>query len=143
MFMGEYSHSIDEKGRLIMPAKYRDELGKEFVMVKNADNCISAYPMEAWRGIEAQVKETPLNTKEGRRFVRAFFSSASLCELDKQGRVLIPQPLREHASLTKDVALIGNVNHVEIWSKDQWDAYLSEGDFNDGVDFAAEMGLIF
>lgn len=143
MFMGEYSHSIDSKGRLIMPAKYRDELGKEFVMTKGADNCISVYPMEEWRNIEGRVREMSMNSKEGRRFMRIFFSSASLCELDKQGRVLIPQALRAHASLDKDVVLIGNVTRVEIWSKDQWDAYQGEVDIDEGIDFVSEQGLIF
>lgn len=143
MFMGEYSHSIDSKGRLIMPAKYRDELGKEFVMTKGADSCISVYPMEEWRNIEGRVREMSMNSKEGRRFMRIFFSSASLCELDKQGRVLIPLALREHASLGKDVTLIGNVTRVEIWSKDQWDAYQGEACIDEGIDFVSEQGLIF
>lgn len=143
MFMGQYSHGIDEKGRLIVPSKYRDELGKEFVVTKGSEGCLFVYPMKEWEKIEKQVKEMALNGKEGRKFIRMFFSSAALLELDKQGRVLIPALLKEHAGLDKEVCLIGSVSHIEIWDKDRWNDYISDGDMDEVADFVAKEGLIF
>ncbi|MBQ1720936.1 MAG: division/cell wall cluster transcriptional repressor MraZ, partial [Lachnospiraceae bacterium] len=103
MFMGEYSHSIDAKGRLIMPAKYREQLGSEFVVTKGLDGCLFVYPQEEWQSIETKFREVPLTTKDARKFSRFFFAGAAACEIDKQGRILLPSVLREFAGLEKDV----------------------------------------
>ncbi|WP_166243814.1 division/cell wall cluster transcriptional repressor MraZ [Paenibacillus turpanensis] len=133
MFMGEYGHSIDEKGRMIIPAKFRDELGASFVITRGLDNCLFVYPMEEWKVMEQKLKSLSLMKSDARAFTRFFFSGATECELDKQGRVNIPPNLREHAKLEKDCVVIGVSSRVEIWSKDIWDEYnnASEESFNE------------
>ena len=125
MFIGEFQHTIDAKGRLIMPARFRDELGDTFVLTKGLDNCLFIYPKTEWQVVQTKLKALPLTNKDARAFVRFFFSGATECETDKQGRVLIPSNLREHARLEKDVVIIGVANRAEIWSKELWDAYNS------------------
>ncbi|HHU64195.1 MAG TPA: division/cell wall cluster transcriptional repressor MraZ [Clostridiales bacterium] len=125
MLIGEFQHTIDVKGRLIMPARFRDELGDAFVLTKGLDNCLFIYPKTEWQVVQAKLKALPLTNKDARAFVRFFFSGATECETDKQGRVLIPSNLREHARLEKDVVIIGVANRAEIWSKELWDAYNS------------------
>lgn len=125
MFMGEYQHSLDEKGRLIMPARFRDALGETFVVTRGLDNCLFVYPQEEWRILEEKLKTLPMTSKEARAFVRFFFSGASECELDKSGRISLPQNLREHANLEKEVVVAGVTNRIEIWSKDNWENYMS------------------
>ena len=120
MFMGEYSHTIDAKGRLIIPAKFRDELGEDFVLTKGLDGCLSIYPNNEGKDFEEKLKALPRNDKNARAFVRFFVSSATQCELDKQGRILVPVTLREFAGLSKDVVLTGNLTRIEIWSKEKW-----------------------
>ncbi len=120
MFMGEYNHTIDTKGRLIVPAKFREALGEEFVLTKGLDGCLSIYPMEEWESFEEKLKALPLTDKNARAFLRFFVAGATSCELDKQGRILIPGTLREFAGLDKDVVLTGNITRVEIWSKEKW-----------------------
>ena len=120
MFMGEYSHTIDAKGRLIIPAKFRDELGEDFVLTKGLDGCLSIYPMDEWIIFEEKLKALPLTNKNARTFARFFVSSANTCELDKQGIILVPVTLREFAGLSKDVVLTGNLTRIEIWSKEKW-----------------------
>ena len=94
MFMGEYNHSVDAKGRLIVPAKFREQLGEEFVVTKGLDGCLFVYPQEEWKHIEDKFREVPLTTKDARKFSRFFFAGAASCEIDKQGRILIPGVLR-------------------------------------------------
>lgn len=125
MFMGEYQHSLDEKGRLIMPVKFRDALGETFVVTRGLDNCLFVYSKEEWRILEEKLKTLPMTSKEARAFVRFFFSGASECELDKSGRISLPQNLREHANLEKEVVVAGVTNRIEIWSKDNWEDYMS------------------
>lgn len=120
MFMGEYSHSIDAKGRLIIPSKFREQLGEEFVLTKGLDGCLSIYPMDEWTAFEEKLKALPLTNKNARTFSRFFVAGATSCELDKQGRILLPATLREFAGLEKDVVLTGMLNRIEIWSKDKW-----------------------
>jgi MraZ protein len=124
--MGEYLHSIDTKGRLILPAKFREELGECFIATKGLDNCLFVYPKEEWAILENKLKQLPLAKPEARAFVRFFFAGAAEMECDKQGRVLLPQNLREHAKLDKDVVVIGVSNRIEIWSKSLWDEYNEE-----------------
>lgn len=141
MFMGEYNHSVDAKGRLIVPAKFRESLGEEFVVTKGLDGCLFIYSQDEWKNIEETFRNTPLTTKDARKFSRFFFAGAAICELDKQGRILIPANLREFAGLEKDVVLAGVFNKIEIWSKDRW---MDEGNYDDMDEVAermAELGL--
>lgn len=142
MFMGEYSHTIDAKGRLIVPSKFRELLGDEFVLTKGLDGCLSIYPMDEWKAFEEKLKALPLTNKNARTFSRFFVAGATACELDKQGRILVPATLREFASLEKDVILTGNITRIEIWSKAKW----SENSDYDDMDAIAEgmqdMGII-
>ena len=119
--MGQFNHSIDAKGRLIMPAKYREQLGEEFVITKGLDQCLYVYPAEEWKKIEDNFRERPMTGKDQRKFARFFFAGAVSCETDKQGRVLIPAILREFADLEKEVVLAGVMNRIEIWSAKRWD----------------------
>ncbi len=112
MFMGEYSHTIDPKGRLIIPSKFREQLGDEFVLTKGLDGCLSIYPMNEWEKFEEQLRSLPLTNKNARTFSRFFVAGATSCELDKQGRILVPGTLREFAGLEKDVVLTGNINRI-------------------------------
>lgn len=123
MFIGEYKHSLDTKGRIIIPSKFRDYLGEEFVMTKGLDNCLFVYPLNEWKILEAKLKELPMTNRDARAFVRFFFSGATECSLDKQGRVLIPQNLRSHSRLEKDAVIIGVATRMEIWSDDEWSHY--------------------
>ena len=120
MFMGEYSHTIDTKGRLIIPSKFREELGETFVVTKGLDGCLFVFSDEEWKAFEIKLKSLPLTNKNARQFARFFVAGATLCELDKQGRILLPATLREFAGLEKDVVLTGMLNRIEIWSKEKW-----------------------
>jgi len=124
--MGEYTHTIDIKGRIILPAKLRDELGESFIVTKGLDKCLFVYGKDEWAILENKLKQLPLAKPEARAFVRFFFAGAAELECDKQGRVLLPNNLREYAQLDKDVAVIGVSNRVEIWSKEAWDKYNEE-----------------
>ncbi|MEG6585933.1 division/cell wall cluster transcriptional repressor MraZ [Dendrosporobacter sp. 1207_IL3150] len=126
MLMGEYLHTVDNKGRIILPSKLRDELGDSFILTKGLDNCLFVYSKEEWAILENKLKQLPLAKPEARAFVRFFFAGAAELECDKQGRVLLPNNLREYAKLEKDVAVIGVSNRVEIWSKELWDKYNEE-----------------
>jgi len=128
--MGEYHHSIDPKGRLIVPSKFRDGLGQNFVITKGLDNCLFVYPMEEWLVIEKKLKSLPFTKADARAFVRFFFSGANECELDKQGRILLPSTLREYAKFDKDVVIIGVSSRIEIWSKELWENYSESEDMD-------------
>lgn len=123
MFMGEYQHTIDDKGRLIIPSKFRDDLGQTFVLTRGLDQCVFGYPMEEWKLLEQKLKALPFTKKDARAFSRFFFSGAAECQLDKQGRVNISQPLRDYAQLDKDCVVIGVSSRIEIWSKSKWESY--------------------
>ena len=143
MFIGEHQHSLDEKGRLIIPSKFRDDLGLEFVMTKGLDSCLFVYPKNEWQVIEEKLKALPLTNKDARAFVRFFFSGASECTLDKQGRVLIPPNLREHSKLDKDAVVIGVSTRIEIWSKEEWNNYTEDDNLSyDAIaEKMAELGI--
>lgn len=126
MFIGEYQHSLDEKSRVIIPSKYREQLGNEFVLTKGLDGCLFIYPLSEWAIFEQKLKNLPLTNINARKFVRFFLSGAVECTLDKQGRILIPQSLKVYSEIKKDIVLIGMSNHIEIWSKPRWDAYNDE-----------------
>ncbi|MEN1759534.1 division/cell wall cluster transcriptional repressor MraZ [Anoxynatronum sibiricum] len=126
MFIGEYSHTIDTKGRLSMPARFREILGESFIATKGLDQSLFVYPMEEWRILEDKLKQLPLTNQNARAFVRFFFSGATECELDPQGRIRIPANLREHAELEKEIVIIGAGTRVEIWSQYIWSKYIDD-----------------
>ena len=126
MLLGEYNHSLDAKGRVILPADFRVELGESFIITKGLDNCLFIYPQSEWEQLSVKLRQLPLAKTEARAFVRFFFAGARQVELDKQGRFLIPATLRQHASLKKDAVLIGVSNRIEVWSKDEWLKYNEE-----------------
>jgi MraZ protein len=126
MFMGEYQHTIDDKGRITIPAKFREGLGENFVVTRGLDQCLFVYPMEEWKQLEAKLKTLPFTRSDARAFTRFFFSGATECELDKQGRVNIPGSLRQHGQLEKDCFVIGVSNRVEIWSRELWENYFED-----------------
>ncbi len=143
MFMGEYHHTIDDKGRLTLPAKIREQLGNEFVVTRGLDNCLFVYPQEEWNQVIAKYKELP-NTKDARNFMRFFLSGATLTNFDKQGRINIPIPLSKYAALEKDCVIIGVNDRLEIWSQTAWNQFIAtnEENFSDIADklFSAELG---
>ena len=121
MFMGEFNHTVDAKGRVIVPSKFRDKLGESFVITKGFDRCLSIYDMENWTGVQEKLAMMPMLTEDSRTIRRMMVGSATEAEFDKQGRVLIPAPLREYAGINKEAVMIGNIDHIEIWSKEVWD----------------------
>ena len=142
MFMGEYNHTIDAKGRLIIPTRFRELLGEEFILTKGLDGCLSIYPMDAWEAFETKLRALPLTNKNARTFTRFFVAGATNCELDRQGRVLVPQPLREFAGLEKEVVLTGNLNRIEIWSKEKWSENCNYDDMDSIAESMRDMDII-
>ena len=130
MFIGEYQHSLDSKNRVIMPARFREKLGDNFVMTKGLDNCLFIYTLDEWDKVEEKLENLPLSNKDGRAFVRFFFSGASEGETDKQGRALIPSTLKEYAKIEKDVVIIGVSTRIEIWSVEEWNRFSSEAEMS-------------
>ncbi|GAK07418.1 MULTISPECIES: division/cell wall cluster transcriptional repressor MraZ [Geomicrobium] len=128
MFMGEYTHAIDEKGRLIIPSKFREQLGDQFVVTRGMDQCVFVYPRSEWDLLEQKLKSLPFTKKDARAFTRFFFSGAQETSFDKQGRVNIPLPLRTYANLEKECAIIGVSRRVEIWNSSIWEAYFTESE---------------
>lgn len=124
--MGEYMHSIDAKGRVILPADFRAELGESFVITKGLDSCLFLYTIAEWENLSNKLKQLPLAKAEARAFVRFFFSGARQLECDKQGRFLVPATLRAHARLQKEVVLIGVSSRIELWDKEEWLRYNEE-----------------
>lgn len=133
MLLGEYTHTLDIKGRVIMPAKFREDIGSNFVVTKGLDNCLFVYSISEWQNFEAKLKTLPLTNETARNFIRFFFSGATECEVDKQGRILIPANLREYADLQKDVYVIGVSTRVEIWNKEKWESYNGSGNMDDNI----------
>lgn len=131
--MGEYQHSLDDKGRVTIPAKFRELLGSSFVITRGLDQCLFVYPMNEWQILEQKLKSLSLMKSDARAFTRFFFSGATECEWDKQGRVNLPGNLRQYAKLEKECVVLGVSSRVEIWSKDTWEEYFqqSEETFND------------
>lgn len=123
MLMGEYHYSIDEKGRLTIPAKLRYELGENFIVTRGLDGCLFVYPKNEWENIIQKYKELP-NTKDARNFMRFFLSGATVCEFDKQGRINISAPLTKYAELKKDCVIIGVNDRLEVWSKERWESFI-------------------
>lgn len=128
MFMGEYHHSIDIKGRMIIPSKFRENLGETFVLTRGLDQCLFGYPLSEWKQLEEKLKNLPLTKKDARAFTRFFFSGAVECELDKQGRVNIANPLIQYAQLDKECVVLGVSNRIEVWSKPLWEQYFHQSE---------------
>ena len=144
MFIGEYHHTIDEKGRIIIPAKFREALGKEFIITRGIENCLFVYSLQNWAKITDKLSSLPFTKKYARTFNRFFMSGATSVELDKQGRVNISQPLTQYANLVKDCIVIGTGDRLEIWSQESWNSFfdstkdsmsdIAENLFNESVE---------
>lgn len=143
MFMGEFQHTIDTKGRLIVPSKLREQLGEKFVVTRGLDGCLFGYPLNEWEKLEEKLNEMPLAKKDARTFVRFFYSAATECEIDKQGRINIPQTLRNHAGLTKNCVITGVANRIEIWDEEKWQAFSEEAEasFDEIAETMIDFGL--
>ena len=136
--MGEYQHSLDDKARLTIPAKFREELGPAFMVTRGLDRCLFVYPQKDWETLESKMRAMPLTRADARQFIRFFFSGAAECELDKQGRIVVPGNLREYASIDKDCVVIGVGARVEIWDQGIWKSY-TENVENQFSDLAARL----
>ena len=142
MFTGEYEHSVDTKGRIIMPSKFRDALEGEFVVTLGLDGCLFIYPMDEWERFAEQLKELP-GSREARQLQRYFLAGAASVEMDKQGRYLIPQKLRDAAGLTKDIVTVGVLSKLEIWDKDKWEANNVYENMDEIAEHMSEFNLKF
>ena len=141
--MGEYQHKMDNKGRVIIPASFRDELSEKFVVTRGLDNCLFVYPMQEWSILEEKLNSLPITSKDSRTFVRFFFSGATECQLDKQGRISLPSNLRDYADLDKQIVIIGLSNRIELWAKAKWDNYIddAEDSYEDIAEKMEELGI--
>ena len=143
MFRGEYNHTVDTKGRLIIPSKLREKLGDECIVTRGLDGCLFVFPMKEWENYEEKLKQLPMTNKNARSFVRFLTAGATSCEFDKQGRVLIPATLRKFAGIEKDVVLAGLLNRIEIWSEEKWNENnnYEEIDMDEIAGQLTELGL--
>ncbi|KRL84454.1 cell division protein MraZ [Lacticaseibacillus pantheris DSM 15945 = JCM 12539 = NBRC 106106] len=143
MFMGEFHHNLDAKGRLIIPAKFREQLGDDFVLTRGMDGCLFGYPQSEWAKLQEKLQTLPLTQKNARTFVRLLYSAATECELDKQGRINVPKPLMTHAALDKACVLVGVANRIEIWSTERWEQFATdaESDFDEISENLMDFGL--
>ena len=123
MWLGEYRHNVDVKGRVSVPSKFRGDLGQSFVVTKGLDNCLFMYSKNEWETFENKLKQLPLTNQDARSFMRFFFAGATECEVDKQGRINIPQNLRDYANIKKDVVIVGVATRAEVWDLDNWNQY--------------------
>lgn len=140
--MGEYRHTLDSKGRLIIPAKFREQLGAKFVVTRGLDGCLFGYSSSEWSLLEQKLRKLPLTKRDARAFVRFLYSAATECELDKQGRINLPQTLCRYAALTKKCMIIGVSNRLEIWSEERWQAY-SQDAADNFDEIAEELNIDF
>lgn len=141
--MGEFTHALDEKGRIIIPARLREDLDTHFVMTKGLDGCLFLYPMDEWAKMEARLKALPMTNASARAFQRLFLAGAQDVEVDRQYRVTIPPRLREYASVVKDVVLVGVSSRVELWAQEKWQSYQEEAQlgYEDVAEKMAEFGF--
>lgn len=123
MFLGTYNHSIDSKGRLIVPAKFRADLGKDFFVTRGLNGCLEVYPMKAWEELTTQLMTIPRTDVEGRKFMSFLVAGASGGEIDGQGRMSLAANQKEYAHITKDVAIVGNIDHFAIWDREKWEEF--------------------
>ena len=125
MFIGEYHHSVDDKGRLIIPSKFREELGNNFIITRGIENCLFVYSLDSWNEIVRKIESLPFTKKDARTFTRFFLSGASEAEFDKQGRINITSPLISYAKITKECIVIGTGDRLEIWSEELWNEFFT------------------
>ena len=123
VFMGEFHHNIDDKGRIIIPAKFRCELGEKFIITRGLEKCLYVYSMKEWEQIVTKLKTLPFTKKDARIFIRSFFSGATECEFDRTGRINITSPLVTYADITKECVVIGANDRIEIWSENEWNNF--------------------
>ncbi len=142
MFSGEYEHSLDAKGRVIMPSKFRESLGSVFYITKGLDRNLLVFSTDAWNSFYEKLSKLPMADKNARGFSRLFLSGAAECEADKQGRILLPAPLRNYAGINKDVTIIGNGDKIEIWSSENWNSYIDALDPDAVAENLCEIGII-
>ena len=128
MLLGEYKHSIDSKGRIIIPAEFREKLGEHFIVTRGLDGCLFGYSLEEWEKVEEKLQELPMAKRDARKFTRFFYSAATECKIDKQGRINLPQTLIDFAELEKTSYLIGVSNRMEIWSQEKWLNFTEEAE---------------
>ncbi len=141
IFLGEYNHNIDTKQRVIVPSKFRDELGTSFVITKGYDECVFIYDLNEWEVLVNKVKALPKGDPSVRKFERFFIGGASILDVDSQGRVVIPKTIKEYAKIEKEVVFLGVSNRIELWSKELWDKYNDEENFVDDS-LAEKMALL-
>ena len=125
MFMGEYHHNLDEKSRLVIPSLYRKELGNKFVITRGIEKCLYVYTLSEWQKIVDKLQELPFTKKDARTFIRAFFSGAAYCEIDKSGRIVLASNIKDYANINRECVIIGANNRIEIWDKTLWDEEIS------------------
>lgn len=130
MLIGEYRHSVDEKNRLVIPSKFREEIGNEFIVTRGLDKCLFVYSKLEWDKIVKKLRTLPFTKKDARNFTRFFLSGACICELDRSGRVCITSPLIEYADITKDCVIIGANDRLEIWAKESWEEFMNSNEDN-------------
>ncbi len=133
MFIGEYAHNIDPKKRLAMPSKFRTKLGKTVVVTRGLDNCLFVYPMSTWKELAAKLGTMPIGEAATRSFVRLMLAGATDVTMDKQGRIVIPDYLKEYAGLTKNVTVAGLFNRLEVWDTQKWHTYKKTAEANTDV----------
>lgn len=126
MFMGEYRHALDDKGRLFIPARFREELGAPSVVAKGLDGCLFLFPRASWQRLQDDLAHLPLTRSDARAFMRFLLAGAAEVEPDRQGRIGVPTPLREHAALVREAVVVGVGDRVEVWAQDRWEAYSRE-----------------
>ncbi len=143
MFIGEYQHTLDPKNRVIMPSKFREKLGDSFVMTKGLDNCLFIYSSHEWSIVEEKLKSLPMTNKDARAFVRFFFAGACECELDKQGRIVMPNHLKDYANIDKELVIIGVSTRIEIWSREEWNKFNSDANisYEDVAEKMSQLGI--
>ena len=141
MFIGEYSHMLDAKGRMFMPAKFRDELGEKFIVTIGLDRCLFVFPTETFQIYKEKLDAISLANRDARNFTRFFFAGAGECELDKQGRIMLPQKLRTYARLEKDVTVVGVSGRIELWNTEDWEKEHSIENFSPD-EFSEKMELL-
>ncbi|MBQ9942477.1 MAG: division/cell wall cluster transcriptional repressor MraZ [Christensenellaceae bacterium] len=143
MLIGEYSHNLDPKGRVFIPAKFREELGEKFIVSRGIGQCLFVFAENAWIELAGKLKSIPITDQKAQVFLRMLFASACECEPDKQGRILLPARLREYAGFQKEVVAIGVMSRVELWAAETWDSYsaASGEDYEETLQKLAELGI--
>lgn len=143
MLIGTYSHNVDAKGRVFMPAKLRDDLGESFIVTKGVGKCLFVFSLEEWEKFSGKLKDLPISNTAAQSFLRMLFANACECEPDKQGRILLPQRLRDYIGVIKEAVVTGVMTRAEIWSKEGWDAYCenSDNEYEETLEKLSELGI--